>query len=224
VGHERAANGVLEGNPLHEEQMEIVEMAGGAYSVNAVINEDRALAFVNFGEIGASHLAAVDFVREHIEVPVERKFHTVLTSAAGYPLDRTYYQTVKGMVAAMDILRPGGNVFVASECSEGLGSLEYRAAQERLVAMNGEAFLAELRARPRADIDEWQTQMQLRPMEIGRLHLYSEKLSAEDHALTGVSQVHSLSEALRRSVESSGDRSLAVIPEGPYVMPKYVGP
>ena len=37
-------------------------------------------------------------------VAVGRRFGTVVTSSAGYPLDKTYYQTVKGMVTPLDIL------------------------------------------------------------------------------------------------------------------------
>jgi len=33
---------------------------------------------------------------------------TVVTSAAGFPLDKTFYQTVKGMVTPLDIVEPGG--------------------------------------------------------------------------------------------------------------------
>ena len=128
----------LDGNPLHEEQLAIVRMLGEVYAVNTVIDEDRDLVHVNFGEVIASHLAAVDFVAESVRVPVGRRFATVVTSAAGDPLDKTYYQTVKGMVTPLDILAPGGTLIVASACSEGFGSSEFRAAQRRL-----------LRARPR---------------------------------------------------------------------------
>ena len=54
----------LAGNPLHEEQLEIVRMLGDVYAVNTVIDEDRDLVHVNFGEVIASHLAAVAFVAE----------------------------------------------------------------------------------------------------------------------------------------------------------------
>ena len=92
----RACN--LDGNPLHEEQLEIVRMLGDVYALNTVIDEDRHLVHVTFGEVIASHLAAVNFVRDSTEIKVPRKFKTVVTSCAGYPLDKTYYQTVKGMV------------------------------------------------------------------------------------------------------------------------------
>ncbi len=52
----------LVGNPLHEEQLEIVRMLGELYALNTVIDEDRDLVHVTFGEIIASHLAAVEFV------------------------------------------------------------------------------------------------------------------------------------------------------------------
>ena len=103
-----AINCNFDGNPLHEEQLEIVRMLGGAHALNTVIDEERNLSFVNFGEILQSHQQAVEFVRGYCEVSVPRQFQTVITSASGYPLDKTYYQTVKGMVGAMDILAPGG--------------------------------------------------------------------------------------------------------------------
>ena len=52
----------LVGNPLHEEQLEIVHMIGEIYALNVVIDDDRDLVCATFGEIIASHLAAVDFV------------------------------------------------------------------------------------------------------------------------------------------------------------------
>ena len=89
MAHPRAANCILDGNPLHEEQLAIVDMLGGALALNTVIDDQRRLAFVNFGEIVQSHLDAVAFVRRYAEVPVQQRFKTVVTSAAGYPLDKT---------------------------------------------------------------------------------------------------------------------------------------
>ena len=53
-----------------------------------MIDEDRNLSFVNFGEISESHHQAVEFVRGYCEVPVSRRFRTVVTSGSGYPLDK----------------------------------------------------------------------------------------------------------------------------------------
>ena len=221
MGHPKADNCVLEGNPLHREQLAIAAMLGPVLAANAVIDEQRRLAFFSFGELLESHQRAVAFAEKYVQVPVSRRFKTVVTSGAGYPLDKTYYQTVKGMVAPIDILEPGGNLIVASECSEGMGSKEYVDAQMRLARLGPDGFLADISNQLFADIDEWQTQMQLRPMKKGRIFLYSDKLPSTDRGLTGVRLVDSVEAAVQQSVLETSDPQVAVIPEGPYLVPVY---
>ena len=211
----------LDGNPLHEEQLEIARRIGEIYALNTVIDEDRDLVHVTFGEIIESHLHAAELAARSCEVAVGRKFRTVVTSAAGYPLDKTYYQTVKGMVTPLDILEPGGTLIVASECSEGMGSPEFRAAQERLVRLGPDGFLAQLLGKRFADIDEWQTEMQLKPMRIGRIALFTTGLDAEERRITGVDLIDSVDRAVAASIARAGDAAVAVIPEGPYVVPRH---
>ncbi|NLS00896.1 nickel-dependent lactate racemase [Rhizobium sp. P38BS-XIX] len=211
----------LIGNPLHEEQLEIVRMLGEVYALNTVLDEERDLVCVTFGEIIASHQAAVDFVSAATSIQLQRKFSTVVTSSAGYPLDKTYYQTIKGMVTPLDILEPGGTLIIASECSEGFGSPEFREAQARLVELGPERFLATLTAKRLAEIDEWQTEMQLKPMRLGTVELYTTGLSGEDRRLTGVQVIGDLTDAIERSIARSGDPAVAIIPEGPYVVPRH---
>ena len=214
----------LVGNPLHEEQLEIVRTVGEIYALNTVLDEDRDLVHVTFGEIIASHLAAVAFIQDATRIKVGRRFKTVVTSSAGYPLDKTYYQTVKGMVTPLDILEPGGTLIIASRCSEGFGSAEFREAQERLVDLGPERFLATLTAKTLAEIDEWQTEMQLKPMRMGRIQLYTDGLDAAERRATAVEIVPSLDAAIAASLAHHGDDSLAIIPEGPYVVPVHDRP
>lgn len=211
----------LIGNPLHEEQLEIVRMLGEVYALNTVLDEERDLVCVTFGEIIAGHQAAVDFVSAATSIPLQRKFSTVVTSSAGYPLDKTYYQTIKGMVTPLDILEPGGTLIIASECSEGFGSPEFREAQAKLVELGPERFLATLTAKSLAEIDEWQTEMQLKPMRLGTVEMYTTGLSGEDRRLTGVQVIGDLTDAIKRSIARSGDPAVAIIPEGPYVVPRH---
>ena len=209
----------LAGNPLHEEQLEIVRMLGEVYAVNTIIDEDRHLIYANFGEVIESHLAAVAFVADSARVPIGRKFSTVLTSSAGHPLDKTYYQTVKGMVTPLDIINPGGTLIVVSECCEGIGSAEFRDAQQRLLALGPDAFLRSLLAKNFADVDEWQTEMQLKSMRVARVQLYTTGLKGEDRALTGVEMIASVEGAIAQALARADDPDIAVIPEGPYVVP-----
>jgi nickel-dependent lactate racemase len=200
------------------EQLNVVETLGGALAVNAVIDEHRRLSYVNFGEIVESHYQAIEYVRPYAEVYVPgEKYDTVITSSAGYPLDKTYYQTVKGMVGAQEILKRGGDLFIVSEISEGFGSPEYLEAQERLITLGVDGFLADIIPKNHADIDEWQTEMQLKPMRIGNIYLYTEGLTSEERALTGVTVIDDLESAI---LKSAGEhKRVAVIPEGPYTIP-----
>ena len=209
----------LEGNPLHEEQLEIVRMLGDVYALNTVIDDERRLSFVNFGEIVASHAEAVAYADRYLTVPVTRRFRTVVTSAAGYPLDQTYYQTVKGMVTPMDILDDDATLILASDCSEGLGSDDFRASQRRLIDLGADAFLASLLEKRFADIDEWESEMQTKAQRAARVRMLC-RLEGHDRRLTGVELIDSVEDAVRESVVRSRDNAVAVIPEGPYVVPR----
>ena len=129
------------------------------------------------------------------------------------------------MVVPTDILAPGGNLIIVSECAEGIGSNEYADAQRRLIEKGVDGFFDDISAKDYADIDEWQTQMQLKPMRAGSIHLFTTGLSEKDKQITGVQIVESLNETVRECMEASiaddGDASVAVIPEGPYVVPVY---
>ena len=221
MGDPLVENCRLEGNPLHEEQLEIIEMLGGALAVNTVIDESRRLSYINFGEIEESHADAVNFVRKYCEIEMDKQYSTVVTTSAGYPLDKTYYQTVKGMVGALGALRKGGRLIIVSEISEGLGSPEYIESQGRLLQMGAGAFMEMIGKQTRARVDEWQTQMQLKAMAQGSISLYSTGLRAEDTELTGVKRIGSITNAVMASVSEFRDPAVAVIPEGPYVVPIY---
>jgi len=219
--HPRSANCVIDGNPLHEAQIEIVRAIGGILAVNVAIDEHRRIGFVNFGEVESSHREAVAYMRECAEVAVPRRFRTVLTSAAGYPLDKTYYQTVKGMVGVVDILEPGGTVIIASECSEGMGSDEFVEAQRLLQETGVDRFVPVLEARGRARIDEWQTEMLVKALRAGSVKLFTTGLRESDLADVCVEPVRSVEEAVAASVRGHGDPDVAVVPEGPYVIPRF---
>ncbi|MBW1862993.1 MAG: nickel-dependent lactate racemase [Deltaproteobacteria bacterium] len=221
--HGKAANCIIQGNPLHKEQMEIVHNIGGILSLNVAIDEERRIGFVNFGQIEASHLEAVDFMRNYAEVSIPRRFKTIVTTSAGYPLDRTYYQTVKGMVGVLDVLEPGGTIIIASECSEGMGSREFVAAQRLLCEVGLDRFMSTLEGRDKALIDEWQTEMLVKALRGGNVQLYTTGLGKADLNDLFVETVSSVEAAIIASVKAHGDHEIAVVPEGPYTIPLYGG-
>lgn len=186
-----------------------------------VLDDERRLSFVNFGEVISSHAEAVAHVRSYAEVAIPRQFPLVVTSGAGNPLDKTYYQTIKGMVAALPALQPGGTMVIASECSEKMGSEEFCEAQRELTGRGVNAFLEAARKREFASIDEWQTVKLTEALRKGRVHLFAPGLGRENWPLTGVACHAGWEEALSAACAESGANEALVIPEGPYVSPVY---
>lgn len=230
MGDPLAATAEVDANPLHREQLAILALAearhardrrpGGTIAVNTVIDEDRRLAFVNAGDVVASHADAVAFARRSCELRVAAPYDLIVSSAAGAPLDATYYQTVKGMVTPLAALAEDGDLVVASACREGFGSSEFRDAQARLRRMGRVAFQGSLARKPLADVDEWQTQMLLRALAAGRVHLHTDGLDDAELALTAVTPCPDLQAFVDAYVARRGAVRVALIPEGPYVVPR----
>jgi hypothetical protein len=60
-------------------------------------------------------------------------------------------------------------------------------------------------------------------MNVGNVHLYSPNLHKLDEKLTGVNIIRNLDEFVEsrvlKNLDLFGESSLAIIPEGPYVVP-----
>jgi hypothetical protein len=56
-------------------------------------------------------------------------------------------------------------------------------------------------------------------MRVGNIQLYAPNMSDDDRRITGVEMVDSLEDAIAAAVARAGDPDVAVIPEGPYVVP-----
>lgn len=217
--HPQSRNCNFAGNPLHTEQLEIVQMLGPVLAMNTCLDDERRLAFVNFGEVVASHQHAVAFMRQFAEVALPQSFPLVITSNAGYPQDKTFYQTTKGIIGALGILQKGGRLLIASECSEGLGSPEFIEAQTLLANEGIEGFLESARRRPLANIDEWATVKLIEALRDYDVHLYAPGLSPADQKLTCVQCHKDWAGALSTVLSNRDTSEVAIIPEGPYVIP-----
>ena len=75
-----------------------------------------------------------------------------------------------------------------------------------------------------ADIDEWQTEMQLKPMRVGSVQLYTTGLNEDEKSITGVDSISSISQAISTSIAEQDSPGVAVIPEGPYLVPFVQSP
>ena len=180
-------------------------MIGEVFAINVVIDEDRKIVFVNAGEIIQSHCEALAVACRICEVSIQRKFETILTSAGGFPLDKTYYQTIKGLVSDLDILNPGGSVVIVSECSEGMGSVEFCKAQKLLQELGPEGFVRRISGSSYTQIvDQWQTEKLVSALRKGPIHLFTQNLTKHDWTLTCVHKAENVTQAVVDSINRSG--------------------
>lgn len=226
MGDPAATEGQMQGNPCHEIGMLVAQQVGCDFLVNAAITHARELAGVFAGDLVAAHEAGCEQVGAWTSAAVAQPFDLVVTSAGGYPLDESYYQTVKGMVTALPALHEGSQLLMCSACTE-VGSPEFTALMQRY-GDDYEAFLRDIAASGRTEKDQWQFQMQTRVLaRVGRarLLLANDGLPLETQRGLGVTPVAGEGDAVARTqrhldafVQQRPDARVAVIPEGPYTM------
>ncbi|HAZ63000.1 MAG TPA: nickel-dependent lactate racemase [Armatimonadetes bacterium] len=217
--HPRAATGVLEGNPLHQFALEVCAAAGVDFSVNVVIDAERRIGGVFAGELETAHAAGVAFCDQVCRVPFDEPAEVVLTTSAGYPLDATFYQAVKGMVGALPALKPGGTIIIAAELSEGIGSPEF--TQQLHDAHDHESFLAGILA-PSAPFtkDQWEVEKLCHVLQVGQVVVVSDKVPPVELERCLVRGATSVEAAVDEALAVYGPAArLLVIPSGPYCIP-----
>jgi len=223
----RACNGVLEGNPCHEEAVSVARLVPPDFSLNVVLNRDRQVVRAFAGDLTAAHRKACEFVRDCACPPVQDEADVVVTSCGGYPLDATFYQCVKGIVAAQPLVRRDGAVIAFAGCSEGIGGDEHVALMRRYSG-RWQEFLEDIAQPGVFTKDQWELQMQARVLEkIGQdnLHFITDGLSEADLADCSVNGRHSAPGEVRAVAQDAIDHfaasnaRFAALPEGPYCTP-----
>lgn len=209
--------GRIEGNPFHDELVGIARRVGVDFLCDVAIDRDRQLTGVFAGDLEQAHAEGVRCVERHVRADVERPADVVVTSAAGFPLDDTYYQSIKGAVAALNVVRRGGTIILAAAIGEGIGSAEF----QRLLAETArpEDFIARITTGGLFSIDQWMLQHLCQVLRKAEIILVSDGVSAEQARGLLVSSAPTVEAALARCRARYGPRPhVAVLPQGPYVL------
>ena len=59
----------------------------------------------------------------------------------------------------------------------------------------------------------------MRSMRVGKIKLFAPALKKDDRILTGVDVIEDITESIAESINIQDSPEIAVIPEGPYVIP-----
>ena len=218
IGHERSDNGILEGNPVHEDALYVARASRVDFIADVTLDAERRLTGVFAGDLEAAWGAGVRSVEHVVRSFLAEPVDIVVTSSAGYPLDLTFYQAVKGMVGALPAVRAGGTVIIASRCAEGLGSRDF----ENILLGNDdiEAFVAETYREGFFIPDQWEVHELAKAVRKAEVLCYTEGIPADTLSRCFVTPIASVEAGLERAFRRHGPHArVAVIPKGPYVVP-----
>jgi len=156
----KATNLVLEGNPCHEESLEVARKVGVDFIVNTVLNRRLELIGVFSGDLEQSHGKAVELVRRVVAIPVDREYDIVLTHG-GY-VGINHYQNAKAACNALPVVRENGFI-ILSACErdeDPVGPATYKTLLHLLKLQGPDGYLATL-LNPawKFTRDQWEPQM-----------------------------------------------------------------
>ena len=231
----RAVEGSVEENPLHRELLEIARTARHDFLVDVALGRSapidsavvarrskgtgqRPIAALFAGEPVAAHRRGMEFVSQVMLETLDEPADAVITSAAGYPLDLTFYQAVKGITAASHIVKQGGKILLLAECAQGPGGPEF--TQMLAQHPNDRAFMDEIAG---AAVVVYQWQLEKLALVTGKAEVlfyvpglprqYYSSLWGKAYT-TPAAAVSALTSFLPPNAR------IALIPEGPYVLAK----
>jgi len=223
IAHPKATWGVIKGNPIWEEMREVALRTHPAFLLNVSLNVQRAITGIFAGDMLAAFSKGCAFVKENAMRAVDEPYDIVITTNSGYPLDQNLYQSVKGMSAANQIVRPGGSILIAAACEDGLPNhgryaalLAEAGSPQGVIDMISKAgFCAQ---------DQWQVQIQAQIQRRADVYVYSDGLTDEQIERALFIPCRNLQQTISQLLEKYGSEArICVIPEGPQVIPYLRG-
>ena len=121
--------GILEGNPIWEDMLEVARLAGLNVKVDAILNMRNEVVNVVAGDVERALKAGIESFNRVYRVTIPEKVD--VTVASGYPLEAELAQACKAVIAADLITKEGGTIILAASCSNGVGSGLYEILREK---------------------------------------------------------------------------------------------
>ena len=220
--HENAKVGQLGDNPVHEEGTWIAKKAGCDFLVNVVLNSERQIVSIVAGNMETAYQRGVEIARELVVDTLPEPVDIVVTSGGGYPLDQTWYQTIKGIVTALDILKPGGTIIIASSCAEGLGCTQFDEIAAKFPTIDD--FMTAICNDEFFVINQWQLEELGKVLRKGRVVVVTDAIASETIKRMYVESAPTVEQAVQEALARYGETAkIAVLPDGPYVLAQVSG-
>lgn len=236
---------VIEGNPVHEESLEVAKLAGVDFIVNVTLDHSFRITGVFSGDLEKAHLAAVENIGKVVQVEVPGKADVVITHGGFVGIN--HYQTAKCAVASLGALKKDGYLIAIADATDSghvIGSANYRTALALLSLIGSEAFVRLLNSPDWVFLPEqWQVQQWakvFRRIPMDRFYLYSPQIRHEYYHLLPGNDIRelfdgdvdessadifalavekALEDIARRENKKVDELSIIYLADGPYEIP-----
>lgn len=217
--NENARWGITHGNPLWEDVHEATDMLSGLFLLNITLNKRREISGVYAGDLRKAHREGCIFAKETAMAPVDEPYDLVITSNSGYPLDLNIYQSIKGMSAAMQVVKKSGDILIAAECWDGIpDNTDF--ARMLASADNIDELYEFVKKNEKDYQDTWQIFYEVLIQRWASVSLYTDKLDDETVKKAHFSPVQDPEKRIMEILEKHGpDTRICVLPEGPLTIP-----
>lgn len=117
--------GLLDGNAVHEECERVAELAGPAFVVNAVVDDQQRAVNIFCGDWRLAHRAGCEYYLQRHSFSISEKRDVVIVSCGGFPHDINLIQAHKALDMAAHACKDGGTIVLLAECRDGLGRSDF---------------------------------------------------------------------------------------------------
>jgi len=235
----KAADLVLEENPVHEEALAVAKMAGCDFMINVTLDANYQPTGIFCGSLEKAHQEAVNKLKTYAAIPCENRYDLVITQS-GYA-GINHYQAAKAALVCSAVLEKNGICILAASHpdTDPIGSSNYKSMMKLLGELGSETFLDTIRSPDWVFVpDQWEAQMWTRLFRITPPeNLFYCTLEIQDSDFLWLPGTDARvfapgAKDLKALVETAQDKavvqlqerlerrpSIAVLPDGPYGIP-----
>jgi nickel-dependent lactate racemase len=206
--------GVLEGNPIWEDMLEVARRVGLNMKLDSILNMKNEVVNVVAGDVERAFKAGIETFNRIYRVTIPEKVD--VTIASGYPLEAELAQACKAVIAADLITKDGGTIILVASCSDGVGSGLYEILREKATPETIYSWIPEHKISPSGGPMGARLRQLTRTK---RLIIATDGLTQKIVEEMGIGYAADLNGAIRETAKLYSRPTVAVLPAGASTFP-----